>query len=139
MSLKSPTFSRSFRTLLTRRPHIIWAFWILETCKTYCNHISIWIWHKIEILQQFFPFHRKWKRKIYIFLKSRSRFFKELLSSFFFNWFYEKIVCPFFQRVEPQLFDFFKVNHTYLNDNWSRCVQSEFSTKSGYHPQCQVF
>ena len=45
MSLKSPTFSRCFWTLLTRRPHAIQAFWILGTCKTYCNHISIWTWH----------------------------------------------------------------------------------------------
>ena len=49
MSLKSPNFSRSFWTLLTRRPHTIWAFWILGTCKTYCNHISIWTRHNTSL------------------------------------------------------------------------------------------
>ena len=49
MSLKSPTFSRCFWTLLTRRPHTIWAFWILGTCKTYCNHISIWTRHNTSL------------------------------------------------------------------------------------------
>ena len=48
-ALKSPTFSRSFRTLLTRRPHTIWTFWILGTCKTYCNHISIWASHNTSL------------------------------------------------------------------------------------------
>ena len=49
ISLKFPNFSMSFRTLLTRRPHSKWAFWILGICKTYCNQISICTWHTTSL------------------------------------------------------------------------------------------
>ena len=85
MPLKSPTFSRRFPTLLSRRPHTIWFFWILGTCKTYCNHISIWTWHNTS-LQPFVKIILDHGSQTYTPFFSKTIYWKDIFLDTLFFW-----------------------------------------------------